>query len=218
MQDPLKNDEVNKGTDPIKNESVDLKAEDKSKAGESAFDEKVFEDPRLWTHPRFKSLSERAKKAELLEKEKADAEEKALEGAKEFKQLAEKAKKERDDIQQKFAQSLQDNRIISEASKIGVVDIDTVLKLIDRSAISTDANGNVVGAVQAVQELLAAKPFLKGKQTVTIGSPTNPNPEAEAGAKRFKLSQISNPVFYRENEKDIQKAYALGLIEDDVSK
>lgn len=211
-------DDVSKGTDPLKNEKAPVKPVVSPTEGEKPFDEKVFDDPRLWTHPRFKSLNERAKKAELLEKEKADAEDKALEGAKEFKQLAEKVKKERDEIQQRFAQSLQDNRILSEASKIGVVDLDTVLKLIDRSSIQTDASGQVMGVEAAVQQLLAAKPFLKGKAGVTIGAAVGPSADAIAGPKKFKKSQLSDPAFYRENEKDIMKAYMAGLIEDDTRK
>lgn len=189
------------------------------KGGESAFDEKVFEDPRLYQHPRFKSLSERAKKADALEKAEAEAEEKRLKEGKKFEELATKAQQERDAIKSQLTASKQDNRIISEASKIGVVDIETVLKLVDRSGITVDDNGNVIGAIEAVQTLLAAKPFLKGKGgVVKIGSDTNPGDGTDTGVKTFKLSQINDPIFYREHEKDIMKAYAAGKIEDDVTK
>ncbi len=189
------------------------------KGGESAFDEKVFEDPRLYQHPRFKSLSERAKKADALEKAEAEAEEKRLKEGKKFEELATKAQQERDAIKSQLTASKQDNRIISEASKVGVVDIETILKLVDRYGITVDDNGNVIGAIEAVQALLAAKPFLKGKGgVVKIGSDTNPGDGSDTGVKTFKLSQISDPVFFREHEKDIMKAYAAGKIEDDVSK
>lgn len=186
--------------------------------GEKAFDESVFEDPRLWTHPRFKSLNDRAKQAEVLEKQQAEAEENRLKEAKKFEELATKREAERNAIASKYTASQQDNRIISEASKIGVVDIDTVLKLVDRSAIHVDDNGVVTGAVEAVQALLATKPFLKGKGPIKIGGDTNPGDGGDVGTKKFKLSQIQNPTFYRKHEKEIMEAYRAGQIEDDVTK
>jgi hypothetical protein len=205
-------------TDTTKTGDTQTKDAKDQKGGEKAFDETVFDDPRLWTHPRFKSLNERAKRAEALEKEKADAEEKRLSEAKKFEELATKRAQERDDVSRKYTSQLQDNRIITEASKVGVVDIETILKLVDRSGIHIDDNGNVTGAIEAVQTLLASKPFLKGKASTTIGSATNPGEDSDAGAKRFKLSQLQNPVFYREHEKEIMAAYKAHLIEDDMSR
>lgn len=207
------------GTDPTKTSNAAQPNAQDPKGGENTFDEKVFDDPRLWTHPRFKSLNERAKKADALEKAQAEAEEKRLADAKRFEELATKRATERDAIQTKYTSQLQDNRIITEAAKIGVVDVDTVLKLIDRSNIAIDDNGAVTGASEAIQALLAEKPFLKGKAgATTIGSPTNPGADTNADTKKFKLSQIQNPEFYREHEKDIQAAYKAGQIEDDVTK
>src|SRR3989304_4023770 len=116
------------GADPTKTENIAKPDAEKPKDGEKAFDESVFDDPRLWTHPRFKSLNDRAKKADKLEKEKSEAEEKALADNKKFEELATKREAERDAATSKLTQSLQDNRIITEATKIGVVDIEAVLK------------------------------------------------------------------------------------------
>jgi len=206
------------GADPTKTDNTVKPDAEKPKDGEKAFDESVFDDPRLWTHPRFKSLNDRAKKADKLEKEKSEAEEKALADNKKFEELATKRAEERDDIKSKYTQSLQDNRIITEATKIGVVDIEAVLKLVDRSNIAIDDNGTITGAIEAVQALVAAKPFLKGKTNVTIGSPTNPGADSDNAPKSFKLSQLQDPVFYKEHEADIAKAYAAGKIEDDMTR
>jgi hypothetical protein len=213
----LNNQQPGTGTDPIKTSSTTEANAVTPKDGEKAFDENVFDDPRLWQHPRFKSLNDRAKKADALEREQAQADEKRLADAKKFEELATKVSQERDAIKSKFSQSIQDNRIITEASKVGVVDIEAVLKLVDRSSIVVDDNGNITGATEAVQALLASKPFLKGKPaTVTIGSATNPGADVENGPKKFKLSQLSNAQFYKDNEKDIMIAYNKGLIEDDT--
>lgn len=215
----VNNQDDGKGNDPSKNGNAVQPNAVTPTGGEKAFDESVFEDPRLWTHPRFKNLNDRAKKADALEKAQAEAEETRLSEAKKFEELATKRAQERDDIKTKYTSQLQDNRIITEASKVGVVDIETVLKLVDRSSITIDENGNVLGAVEALQALLTAKPFLKGKAgATTIGSPTNPGADANADLKKFKLSQLKDPVFYREHEEDITKAFNAGLIEDDTSK
>lgn len=212
----INNQEPGTGTDPNKTSSAASTDKGKTKDGEKAFDESVFDDPRLWTHPRFKSLNERAKKADELEKAQKEAEEKRLEENKKFEELATKRAQERDELKSKYTQSLQDNRIITEATKIGVVDIEAVLKLVDRSNIRIDEQGNITGAIEAVQALVGSKPYLKGKTNVTIGSPTNPGADNQEGVKTFKLSQIQDPAFYREHEKEIAEAYKAGKIEDDL--
>ena len=212
----INNQEIIAGADPNKKTSSDKSTnEGKTTNGENTFDEKVFDDPRLWTHPRFKSLNERAKLADKLEKEKSEAEEKQLAEAKKFEELATKRAQERDEATTKLQQAIQDNRIITEATKIGVVDVEAVLKLVDRANITVDANGNVTGIVEALNALVTSKPYLKGKAAVTIGSATNPGADSE-GIKKFKLSQIQNPAFYREHEKEILEAYKTGQIEDDT--
>ena len=216
---PADNQGGGAGADPKQNEKSGAPDVQDTKSGEKAFDESVFDDPRLWTHPRFKSLNERAKKAEMLEKAQAEAEEKRLADAKKFEELATKRAQERDEIQSKYTSQLQNNRIITEASKIGVVDIDTVLQLVDRAAITVNDDGSVSGVEQALQALLAAKPFLKGKSNqAPIGSPSSPSDDANSDVKTFKLSQLQNPTFYREHEKEIEKAMLAGKIEDDLTK
>lgn len=205
------------GTDPLKTSSADSTDKGKTKDGEKTFDESVFDNPQLWTHPRFKSLNERAKLADKLEKQLSDAEEAKLTEAKKFEELATKRAAERDEIKNKYTQELQNNRIMAEATKIGVVDIEAVLKLVDRSNISIDDNGVATGIVEALQALVTAKPYLKGKTNVTIGSATSPGADGDNQPKKFKLSQIQNPVFFREHEKEIDAAYKAGLIEDDMS-
>lgn len=208
----------NKGTDPTKTSKADDQTVSNPKTGEKAFDESVFEDPRLWDHPRFKKLSDQAKKARELEKQQAEAEEKRLTENKKFEELANKRAQERDELKNKFIQQISDNRIITEASKIGVVDVEAVLKLVDRSAISVDENGVVTGAAEAVAQLLATKPFLKGKSNVNIGAGTNPGSDNDTGAKKFRLSQLQDPTFYKKNEAEILQAYKTGNIEDDMSR
>jgi hypothetical protein len=216
MPDKIDNQDPGNGTDPTKTSNPAKPNVTEPTPAKKPFDETVFDDPELWKHPRFKSLNERAKRADELEKAQSEADEKRLAEAKKFEELATKVAQERDTIKSKLTSSIQDNRIITEATKIGVVDVEAVLKLVDRSNVRIDDNGNVTGALEAVTALVSSKPYLKvGQGNRPIGSATNPGADDQAGLKRFKLSQIQNPVFYKENEADILKAYAAGLIEND---
>lgn len=202
------------GTDPTKtvtqSQPLDL-----SKLGDEDFN-KVFDDPRLFKHPRFKELNDRAKRAGELEKAEQIKEEKRLVEQKKFEELATKKSQEATDWQNKYTQSVADNRILTAASKAGVVDTDAVLKLIDRSAINIAEDGSISGVDEAVSALLDSKPYLKGTASgsVTVGSPTNPG--EQPGAMKYKLSQLQDTAFFRANEKEIMEAQKAGLIEDDM--
>lgn len=202
-----------KGTDPSKTDAQSQPL-DLSKVGDEDFN-KVFDDPRTFKHPRFKSLLERAKKADELETAQQKAEEKRLIEQKKFEELANKKSQEAQDWQSKYTQSIADNRILAAASKAGVVDTDAVLKLIDRSGVVISEDGSISGVDEAVKALLESKPYLKGASgSVTVGSPTNPG--EQPGAKKFKLSQLQDTAFFRANEKEIMEAQKNGLIEDDM--
>lgn len=205
------------GNDPTKNGTGTSATLDLSKVGDEDFN-KVFDDPRIWKHPRFKSLGERAKKADDYEKAQQDAEAERLKQQGKFQELADNEKKRANDLQTKLEKAVIDNKIIAEATKAGVVDVEAVLALIDRKDIKLNADGTVAGIDVAVKTLLDSKTYLKGNgSTTTIGTGTNPSGQSATG-KRFKLSQIQNAEFYRANEKDILQSIKLGLVEDDVNK
>jgi hypothetical protein len=88
----------------------------------------------------------------------------------------------------------------------------------DNSKVSVADDGTVTGADVALKELITARPYLIDKANTTrIGSPTNPAaPDANPGVKRFKHSEIKDPKFFRENEKEIMQAMKLGLIDNDL--
>ena len=206
------------GTDPNNNVNTSGQTLDLSKVGDADF-EKIYDDPRLFKHPRFKSLADRAKKADDLEKQQQADEELRLKNAKKFEELAEKRKVEGEGWKSKYFQSVQDNSIIASAVKAGAADTEAVLKLIDRSKVKTGDNDQISGVDEAVSTLLTAKPYLKGKPgNVTIGAGTAPGQGGQDAPKRFKLSQIQDPEFYRKNEKDILQAVKLNLVENDVNQ
>ena len=198
------------GTDPTKTGTSTAQPFDTKNVGDEDF-AKIFDDPRLWQHPRFKSLGDRAKQADKYEAERTKAEEKKLEEQKQFQELAGKRETERDN-------ALLDNKIIIEATKTGVVDVEAVLKLVDRGTIKKDDTGNYLGIAEAIKALLEAKPFLKGtgSGSTTVGSGTNPGGTGDGGKYKFKHSQIQDPAFYKANEIAILEALKNGQIEQDI--
>lgn len=175
---------------------------------------KLYDDPRLYKHERFKQLSERAKKAKEYEENQAKMEEEQLKKKGEFEQLANKHKEEANTWKSKFTTSLTDNAIISAASKSGIKDVDAALKLVDRSAITVNDDGKVEGIEAAIEALVKDKPYLLTVNRSTVGSPTNPSNSSNAPAK-FKMSQLSDVKFYQENAEAIKKAMLAGEIEED---
>lgn len=189
---------------------------DPSQLDDAAF-EKVFEDPRLFKHSRFQQLNQRAKRADELEAAANKAKEEELKKQQKWQELAEQKEQEAKELREKYTQKSFDNAIQLEATKAGAVDVETVLKLIDRSQLKIDDNGTISGVSEAVKSLIEAKPFLAGKPaTTTIGDATAPGSSDSTAPKKFKASQLNDPKFYRANEADILKAMKLGLIEDDI--
>lgn len=205
------------GTVPNKTETQTPPAFDPGKVGDEDF-AKVFEDPRLFNHPRFKELNERAKKAKEYEENQKKVEEESMRKKGEFEALAKTKEDEAKSWQQKFTQSVTDNRIQAEAAKLGAVDLEAVSKLIDRSKITVNDDGSLIGVEDAVKGLLEAKPYLKGSgsSNTTVGGATSPGSDNSQGAKRFKLSQLQDPKFYQANRDDIIAAQKVHLIEDDL--
>lgn len=200
------------------------------KPGDTAFDpsklsdedfNKLYEDNRLYRHPRFKSLSERAKKADDLEKAASEAEAKALAEQGKFKELAEKNAADAETARNQLKDVTTRSAIQSEAAKLGIVDVEAAAILVDRSKITVNDDGTVSGADEALKALLEAKPYLKGGTpgTPDVGSGSNPSPgQTPEGTKKFKLSQLQDHKFFVENEKDIQAALKAGLVENDLAR
>lgn len=216
-------------TDKDKNKGKgDESNSQKTNANTDAFDPKklseedlakVFEDPRIWEHKRFKELNDSAKagkkaleKLEQLEKDKLTEEGK-------FKELAEKEKLRADEAIKGLQESKVDSALQAEAIKQGARDLEAVLKLVDRSKVTVSEDGVITGADLTVKGLLESKPYLKdaNAQTQTnIGSGTQPGTDS-TGAKKFTHSQIQDPKFYEENKVAIQEAMRTGNIVDDIA-
>lgn len=81
-----------------------------------------------------------------------------------------------------------------EAFKQGIKDTDAAAKLIDRSLITVDKDGNVSGVDGAVKKLLETRPYLAGSDsqgdtTKNIGTGTSPGKDEPKG-KIWPYSEV----------------------------
>lgn len=160
-----------------------------------------------------------------LEKWKADQEaaqrtkeEEDLKKKGEFETLANKNKAEADQAKAELQTERVNNAIAREAAKQGIQDLDAATKLIDRSLVKVDKDGQITGIEEAVNGLVTSRPYLKnGVPQPNLGGGTNPPNGGNNQTPRFKHSQLMDPVFYRANEKEITEALKLGLVEDDLA-
>lgn len=180
--------------------------------------ERIFDDPRLFNHPRFKSLNDQAREAKTLREEKEAAQKKQLEDEKRYQELAQVNENKAKEWQAKAETSSVNNAILMEANKQGIVDPDAVIKLIDRGQIKLNEDGTVSGVQEAVKALTQSKPYLvgKGNNNTRVGGGTGPS-DQDTTTPRFKHSQLKDPAFFRKHEKEIQEALRLNLVVDDLA-
>lgn len=172
----------------------------------------VFSDERIWKHPRFKELNEKAKRAdELLQKEE-EAKKKKLEEDKKFEELLEIERKEKEALKEKLASQKVEVAIQMEAVKMGIVDPEVASKLVNRDLIKMTETGEPLGVAEAVKSLAETKPYLIGKNKANLGGP---NPSGDQGVK-IKLSDIQNADYYAKHKEEVDQAMRTGNVEFDT--
>lgn len=220
MADPAPNTDPNNGggdggstppaTPPAGNSDIDLS---KIPADQLV---KVLENPELWNQPRIKALRDDSAAYKKLQEETATANEQKLKDEKKFEELANTKESENSTLREQIKTSRIDQALTNKLVPDGVVDLEAALKLVDRSKVSIDDNGNVTGVDEALAALKTDKTYLFDKQgQPRVGSPTNGN-TPPSGPAKFKRSQLQDQAFYNENRKEIIEAAKAGLIEDDV--
>lgn len=170
-----------------------------------------------FNHPRFKSLNERAKKADELEKQAQEAAEAAAKEQGKFEDLYKTANERATTLEAQLKQTRIENAVTLEAAKLGVVDPAAAVKLLDQSGISVGEDGAISGVAEALKALQEASPYLfKTPAQGSVGS-GNTNPGAGNNqAAEFTYSQIQDLAFYKANQAAIDKAVAEGRV--DMSK
>lgn len=178
--------------------------------------EKVYENPNLYKHPRFKDLSDAKKERDELRAKEKKVEEERLRSQGEFQKLAEAKEKENTELKQQLQSTKIDSAIEKAAAKLGAVDPEAVLKLVNRTSIRVDETGEISGVTEAVDTLIKEKPYLVNGPAPKLGTASNPANEGTGNIKRFKLSQIQNASFYQANKADIEASMRAGMVEDDL--
>lgn len=201
--------------DPKQNQGGNGQDVDFSKLGDEQIT-KVLEDPRLWKTPRLKELLEAQKALKTHQTEAEKAEQDRLKKQGEFEKLSEQHEQSAKTWQEKYSTAVTDNAIMVEAAKAGITDYDAAKKLINRADIKIGDDGSVSGVAEAIAALATDKPYLVGtKPQPNVGSGTNPTNVQPGQAGQFTLSQVSDPVFYKDHYKEIAQAMANGQIIDD---
>jgi hypothetical protein len=103
-------------------------------------------------------------KLEKLEKDRKDADDKALQEQGKHKELAEKYKAEAEGLKKTYAGQRVDFELKFEAQKAGIIDAGDAVRLCDRAGLKlSDDFAAVEGAKEAVEALKKAKPYLFGE-------------------------------------------------------
>lgn len=181
---------------------------------------KVLENQELWKNPRLAGLLESDKTLKQLQKDQAAAADKTLEEQKKFEELAQKRADDLAKATERIQKMTVDQALTNLLVKENVVDLDGALKLVDRSKIQVDDNGQVTGIDEALGSLKTDKAYLFNANGTppaqpSVGNPSNPGaPNANSGQFKFKESQLT-AEFYQAHKAEIDEAGRLGLIEAD---
>ncbi len=206
-----------KETTTTQNQTTQAPTFDTAKISDADF-AKVFDDPRTFQHSRFKELAEDAKAGKAAKDAEAKRQQDEAIKKGEFDKVLSEKDGKITELSTKLTTTIINQNLIIAASKLGAVDTEAVLALVDRSKLSfDDATQSVKGVEEALKALSETKQYLFGKQgTQRLGSASNPNQNNTGDLKRFKHSEIKDPVFYREHEQEILASMKAGLIENDL--
>ncbi len=203
--------------------STDDKKTETSKTTDD-FDAKVLENEALWKHPRMQELLAAKKERDDLKTKQEEAENERLKSEKKFEELATKNGDKVKDLQEKLKQTRIDQALTEKLSESGVLKVSSALKLVDRTKLDVDENGNVQGVDGAVESLQKEESYLFNKDgsTSRVGTATNPgnnSDKSKTTTKKFTESQIAamSEKEYAENREDILAAHKDGNVEPDTS-
>ena len=161
-----------------------------------------------------------ADKYKKAKEEKEKAKQKELEEQGKWKDLADQREAELNKVKAENEMQRRASALIAEASKVGVVDSDALVKLTDLSKVEVSEDGTVnpQSVKTLVEALKTEKPYLFGEAPKpTIGTNGGGAPQDNGGAGTFKRSQLRDGSFYQANRDAILLAQKEGKIIDDIT-
>lgn len=194
-----------------------------STPGETPEGEEEFDRERAMKTIR--TLREEAKAAvkQLKEMDQLRARVKEIDDAKLSEQ--ERLTKRASELEQQLSQTQKQaqeriNRyeVQLQASKLGIVDPDAAVKLLDWDRLEYADDGTPTDVAAALKALIADRPYLAGQPqgqqpAQPRTSPTNGATRPDArGQRTYTRAELTDYNFYAKNREDIQAAYREGRI------
>lgn len=143
--------------------------------------------------------------------------EKAAEDAKLTEQ--ERIARERDDLAARLAEretAIADMRlqaaVTSAAVRLGFVDPEDALRLVDRSAVKADEEGRLTNVEDQLATIAKAKPYLLNTASKTAGSFDTGQGARATGPRFYTREQLRDPAFFTAHKADILAAQSEGRI------
>lgn len=167
----------------------------------------------IYSSGRFKSLNDKAKLADKLQKDADAAERKRLEDEGKWQDLATK----NEEKATRYQTAAISAKIEAVAAQQGSVDPEAVAALISKDGISISDDLTVTGVEEAISTLKESKPYLfnNSSNNPKLGSGTNPGDGNNQGTPKFTHTQIQDPKFFQEHEADIMQALKNNQVVDD---
>lgn len=98
------------------------------------------------------------------------------------------------------------------AGRLGIVDPDAAVKLLDWDAIEYAEDGSPRDVEAALKALLKSKPYLAAQAAAPAASPTNPARQSSTASRTYTVSQLKDFRFYQANKDDIATAMREGRV------
>ncbi len=181
---------------------------------------KVLENPELFKMPRIAEAIEAQKQLKKLQAQQDQQTNESLAEQKKWQELAQKHETENASLKQTIQDNAVNQALTTKLYGVNVVDLDGALKLIDKSKVSVDDNGQIVGVDEAIESLKTDKAYLFNNTNQSggsnAGSPAGGTQQAptSSGQFKFKESQLT-PEFYNKHKEEIHEAQRNGQIEAD---
>ncbi len=170
---------------------------------------------------RGRELTAAKQNLDKLTAEQQTAQENALKEQNKWQELATQKETEAKSVSEQLKSMRITHSVTLEAMKLGVVDPEAAVKLIDSAKLKLNEAGEVTNASEVLSELIAAKPYLAGKPAApqSMGAAGNPGNAAANGKPTYKLSEFRQKLqdheYYKANKVELEAAVKEGRVIQD---
>jgi len=188
------------GDDKNLNKSIDQDNKNDGSKGDQSIPKHRFDE----VNTELQALRTEKAEREAREKEEAD---KKLAEEKKFEELSTKRQSELESAMSTIRELKIERAVERVAGKLGAVDTEAVIKLLDKGQLKVDKDGNVENAEEVVKSLLEARPYLKGSSDNPTNIGGGSNPDQPVGTKRpmsWVRERWADPKWVRETHDDLE--------------